>query len=199
MNSAIGNRQSAIGNRQSAIRNHKGVFRMARREEREGGIGIDLGFGDLFKGIGNFVDLISKMAEEGRGEVSETREFAGKGKLKDLKGVYGFSVKFGVGGAPTVQSFGNVKGTEKGPTVEEVREPIVDVFDEEKQIRVIAEMPGVEQEGIKVDLKDDILTINAESGDRKYSKEVLLPAKVVPDALSYSHKNGILEIKLSKE
>ena len=168
-------------------------------EERKEGISIDLGFGDLFKGIGNFIDLISKMAEEGKSEVSGTREFAGKGKLKDLKGVYGFSVKSGIGGAPTVESFGNVRETEKGPAVEEVREPIVDVFDEEKEIRVIAELPGVGQEDIKVDLKDDILTIGAESGDRKYSKEVLLPAKVVPDSLSHAYKNGMLEIKLSKE
>ncbi len=172
---------------------------MARHEKKEEGMRIDLGFGDLFKGIGNFVELISKMAEEGKGGVSQTREFAGKGKLRDLKGVYGFSVKFGVGGTPTVESFGNVRGTDKGPTVEEVREPMVDVFDEEKEVRVIAEMPGVEQECIKIDLKDDILTINAESGDRKYNKEVLLPAKVAPDSLSYSYKNGILEIKLSKE
>jgi HSP20 family protein len=103
-----------------------------------------------------------------------------------------------VGGKPIVESFGNVKKTPEGPKVEEEREPLTDVFDEDQEIRIYAEMPGVNQEDIKVDLKEDILDISAQTGDRKYHKEVLLPAKVKADTMTFSYTNGILEIKVKK-
>jgi len=161
-------------------------------------IKIDLGFGNIFKGLGNFIDLISDLAEKGEGLIEKSGEFTGEGKLKDLKGVYGFSVKMGVGGTPEVEPFGNIKKTEQGPVVEEVREPMIDVFDEEDSIRIIAELPGVEEKDIKVNLKEDILTIYAENKNRKYNKEILLSSKVKPDSLTQSYKNGILEINVSK-
>jgi len=56
-------------------------------------------------------------------------------------------------------------------------------------------MPGVRQEDIKLDLKEDILDISVQSGDRKYHKEVLLPVKALSENLSSFYKNGILEVK----
>ena len=64
--------------------------------------------------------------------------------------------------------------------------------------RFYAEMPGVRKEDIKLDLKEDILDISAQSGDRKYHKEVLLPVKALAENLSSSYKNGILEVKIKK-
>lgn len=173
-----------------------------KREEEEAevdfGIG-KLGFGGLLKGIGNFIDLVSKMAEEGKEEVSRTGEFKIKGMPgKEAKGVYGFTVKMGIGGAPTVEQFGNIRETAKGPVVEEVREPIVDVFDEEDKVLVIAELPGVEETNINLEVKGDVLTISAEDKDRKYSKEVLLPSAVDVDTMKTSYKSGILEIVFPK-
>jgi len=115
-----------------------------------------------------------------------------------MKGVFGFSIKTAVGGKPIVEPFGNIKRTPKGPRVDEEREPITDVFDEKEEVRVYAEMPGVRQEDIKLDLKEDILDISVQSGDRKYHKEILLPAKVKAENLTSSYKNGILEIKIKK-
>jgi HSP20 family protein len=59
-------------------------------------------------------------------------------------------------------------------------------------------MPGVNEEDIKVVLRDDILDISAQSGDRKYHKEVLLPTKVKAETISSSYKNGILEVRIKK-
>ncbi|MDP2940163.1 MAG: Hsp20/alpha crystallin family protein, partial [Candidatus Omnitrophota bacterium] len=56
----------------------------------------------------------------------------------------------------------------------------------------------VSQEDIKLDLKEDILDISVQSGDRKYHKEILLPAKVKPETLESSYKNGILEVRIKK-
>lgn len=170
--------------------------------KKDDGFDIDFGIGKLslgglFKGIENLVDLAAKLKESG-GEINKEGEID-LGNLKEgMKGIFGFSVKTAVGGKPVVESFGNVKKTPKGPTVEEEREPITDVFDEDQEIRIYAEMPGVNQEDINLDLKDDILDISAQTEDRKYHKEILLPAKVQAETMSSSYNNGILEIKVKK-
>lgn len=161
-------------------------------------INIDLGLGGLFKGLGNLVDLVSELSEKGQIIKEKTQEFSGEGALKDLKGVYGFSFKMGTGGQPEVQSFGNVKKSNDGPVVDEVREPMTDLFEEAKEIQVIAEMPGIDEKDVKLDLQDDVLIIDAVHPKRKFHKEIVLPAKVKAETLAYSLKNGILEIKMDK-
>lgn len=174
------------------------VDKEVKDKKKEPGIHLDIGFGNLFKGIGNFFDLVSDMAEKGQEFMEKTGEFQGEGPMKDVKGVYGFSVKMGIGGQPTVEPFGNVKSSPKGPVVDETLEPIVDVFEENGEIQVVAEMPGVEEENIDVEVKGDILTIFAGGKRKKYRKEVLLPSQVEPEALSRSSRNGILELRFKK-
>jgi HSP20 family protein len=173
-----------------------------RRDEEDGGLNIDFGvgklsLGGLLKGIENLVDLAAKLKQEG-GEINKESEIDLSHLKEGMKGVFGFSVKTAVGGKPVVESFGNVKKTSKGPVVEEIREPITDVFDEDKEIRVYAEMPGVSKEDIKLDLTEDILDISAQTGDRKYHKEILLPAKVKTETMTSSYNNGILEVRVKK-
>jgi len=165
--------------------------------KRKAGGEFEFGFGSLFKGIGNLFDLVSRMTEEGEEEYTRTGEIRGLGDK--AKGVYGFSVKMGLGGKPVIEQFGNIKATEKGAVVAEVREPIVDVFDEGDKLVVIAELPGVEESDIHLEAKDDILDLSAEAEGRKYSKEVLLPSPVDADSMESSYKSGILEIKLRKK
>lgn len=168
-----------------------------RRGERppSGEINIDLRFGELFKGLGNFMELLGEMSQEGQSEMSRTGEIKSP---SGLRGVYGFTVKTGLGGVPVVERFGNIRPTERGPQVSEVREPLVDVFDEGDHILVVAELPGVAEDDIRIEVKDDILNLSAEGHDRKYAKEVLLSAMVDPASLRRSYKSGILEIHLSK-
>lgn len=164
-----------------------------RKEPREE---IEFSLGGLFKGLGGLFDLVSKMAEEGKEEYSRSGEVEALGGK--MKGVYGFSIKMGLGGKPVIEQFGNIRATEEGTVVAEVREPLVDVLDEGERVVVIAELPGVEEKDIHLEVKDDILELTAEASDRKYSKEVLLPSPVDADSIESSYKNGILEIKLRK-
>ena len=162
------------------------------------GIGkLSVGLGGLLDGIGNLVDLAAKLKDAG-GEISKEGEIDLSHLKKGMKGVFGFSVKTAVGGKPIVESFGNVKKTPAGPTVEEETQPITDVFDEEQEVRIYAEMPGINKEDLRLDLKEDILDISAQTGDRKYHKEILLPAKVKADTMSSSYNNGILEVRVKK-
>ncbi len=169
---------------------------MAGKEEKDEieidfGIG-KIGFGGLFKGLGNLIDLASKLNEEGiekKGEI--------KGLPKGAKGVYGFSIRT-LAGKPVIESFGNIRETAKGPVVEEVREPIIDIFDEKDRILVIAELPGVSEDEIKIEIAGDILNLVASDKERKYAKELLLPSKVKPESMKTTYRNGILEITLEK-
>ncbi|MBI5286542.1 MAG: Hsp20/alpha crystallin family protein, partial [Deltaproteobacteria bacterium] len=120
-----------------------------------------------------------------------------KGLGKEVKGVYGFTIRT-LAGEPIIESFGNIKETPKGPVVDEVREPIVDIFDEKDHIMVVAELPGVNEEEIKIEVKDDILNLTAKGRVRKYSKEVLLPSPVDKSTLTSTYKNGVLEVKVKK-
>ena len=167
------------------------------KKKKEEEIGFDFGIGGLFKGIEKLIDLAADLKEAG-GEIKKEGEIDLSHLKKGMKGVFGFSVKTMTGGKTVVEPFGNVKKTPKGPIVEEEREPIIDVFDEKDEIRVYAEMPGVNEEAISLELKGDILELKAVSKDRKYYKEVLLPAKVKPETLTRSYKNGILEVRIHK-
>jgi HSP20 family protein len=115
-----------------------------------------------------------------------------------MKGVYGFTINTTGGGSPKVETFGNIKKTPEGPKVDQEREPITDIFDEENEIVVIAEMPGIEETDLQIDLKEDILEIMASSKSRTYRKELLLPSKMTISNLSHKFTNGILEIKIKK-
>lgn len=149
--------------------------------------------GEIFKGLGSFVELLADMEKKGQEEVKKTGEI----KLPGGRAMYGFSVKIG-GLGHKIEHFGNiVRETEKGPVVEEAREPFVDVFEEAEQLEVIAELPGIEEKDISFEIKDDVLVINAEGDGRKYSKEVLLPCKAA--VLKTAYKNGVFKLTLKKE
>jgi HSP20 family molecular chaperone IbpA len=78
------------------------------------------------------------------------------------------------------------------------REPIVDVFEEGDHITVMAELPGVNEDEIKLEIENDILVINTGTSTRKYCKKIELPSPVEKDAVESSYKNGILKVKLRK-
>jgi HSP20 family protein len=176
------------------------VKKKEKKEDEDLDIDFEIGklsLGGLFKGIEKLVDLAADLKDDD-GEIKKEGEIDLSHLKEGMKGVFGFSIKTAVGGKPIVEPFGNIKKTPKGPTVEEEREPITDVFDEEDEVRVYAEMPGVNEEDIKVDLREDILDISAQSGERKYHKEVLLPVQVKKEGLSYTYKNGVLEVRIKK-
>lgn len=166
-----------------------------KESESEFDFGI-LGLGGLFKGIDKLVDLAGKLKEEG--EIRKEGTIDLEHLKKGMKGVYGFTIKSAVGGSPKVETFGNIKKTPEGPKVDEEREPITDVFDEQDELVIIAEMPGTAENEISIELREDILEISAAGKNRKYHKELLLPVKVEKENLVSAYNNGILEIRIKK-
>jgi HSP20 family protein len=159
-------------------------------------VGAEGGLGGIFRSLGGFLELLSDLSEQEDGEITRSGEL---GNGKGVKAVYGVSVRMGVGGKPQVEHFGNVKDLGHGAAVvEETREPLVDVFDEEGYVLLIAELPGVASADIHFEVEGDVLTLSAEKGERKYRKEVLLPTPVQQEGATPSFRNGVFELKLKK-
>ena len=116
--------------------------------------------------------------------------------------VYGYSVTVGPDGKPKVTEFGNLnpQTSTRTPRLdpEEKREPLADVIPGENEVRVIVELPGVVKKDIKLSGTVDKLTISVDSPERKYYKEVKLPAKVDVKQAKSKYKNGVLDITVPK-
>jgi HSP20 family protein len=92
--------------------------------------------------------------------------------------------------------------------------PAVDLYEKDDHYMIKAELPGVDKNDIKIDLKDRLLTL---SGERSYDNEVkeenyyrrersygrfqrafTLPADVDSDKIKAEFKDGVLEIAVPK-
>lgn len=117
--------------------------------------------------------------------------------------VYGYSMTIGPDGKPQVREFGNIKpGGKLGRPelqIKEEREPLIETFTTDGEVKVIAELPGVEKDDIKLHGTETSLSISVDIPSHKYFKEVDLPAKVDPKNARSTYKNGILEVTLPKK
>ncbi len=156
--------------------------------------------GGFLGGLTNLIEKLGDLAEKGK-DLQELKQFGDPG---GIQGVYSFRVRTAQGGEQSggvkVEPFGHVRKDERmgQATVQEVMEPLVDVFEEPDHLLVVAELPGVGPEDVKLELSDDVLIIAAERKTKRYRKEVLLPASFASESMSNSCRNGVLEVKLAR-
>jgi HSP20 family protein len=81
----------------------------------------------------------------------------------------------------------------------EVLEPVTDIFDEPSEIVLLFELPGVERKDIRCVLDGDILLLEAKAGERLYRKEMLIEDKLATGSPHLNLRNGVLEVRLSKQ
>lgn len=159
-------------------------------------------FGRILSGLTDIAEKLNELSEKGE-TVSKKGGFTFPSKEGGVKGVYGFSLKTGLGGKDDeirVEPFGNIRKDKKTgeAVVQEIHEPLIDVFEDEDATTLIAEMPGVGPDDIKIDIRDDVLTISAQKGPKKYQKEVLLNHFPVKDKIKVTCNNGIVTIRCEK-
>jgi HSP20 family molecular chaperone IbpA len=77
-------------------------------------------------------------------------------------------------------------------------QPLIDIFQEDTYVTVVAQIAGFNKETLKIDVKDQKLTLQAKAKDRKYYKTLNLPKEVKPNIHHTTYKNGVLQIKLQK-
>lgn len=112
--------------------------------------------------------------------------------------VYGYSVKIGPDGKPEIRKFGNIDAFPNilggGLSVREEREPLVDVIKGKGEMRVVAELPGVNKEDLRLTADESSVTIESSAGEHRYQKHIDLPDAVDPKTAKSSYKNGVLEV-----
>ncbi len=95
------------------------------------------------------------------------------------------------------------------------RTPRMDVYEEEGEVVVEAELPGIQAKDIDVNVKDNMLTVKAEKKEEKeekgkgyyrremsrgfYSRAVALPVAVEGEKASAKCKDGVLTVRVPKK
>ncbi len=156
--------------------------------------------GGILGGFGGLIEKLGELAEAGE-EFSQSREF--KDASGKIHGVYGINVKTALGeGGQTelkIEPFGNVRrDSEKGPKDDDVREPLVDVYEEDDHVLVLIELPGVAKENVHLTATEGRLELSAERGTTTYRKEVDLPKKCLAENMSWECGNGILQVRFNR-
>ena len=158
-----------------------------------------LGFNDdFFSDFDEIEEMMRKMLEQHFGGF-EGFEPPGKGG----QNVYGFTLSFGPEGKKEFKEFGNAPRAGGARQVQkqnkEQSDLLVDVIDDKDSVRVIAELPGVDEKHLNLKAFPKQLSIRVNDPQRFFAKTIALPAEVLWDSIQHNLKNGILEVMLKKK
>ena len=161
-------------------------------------------FSDSFKNMEKRIpkDLVKEYERSERENVREVGPI-----------VYGYSMTIGPDGKPKIRKFGNVKspfssgdgffGSGKEFFEQSLfsaeREPLIDVSSTEKEVRIVAEMPGINKQNIRIDAYDNYVEIKSDDPNRKYHKKIEVQDDIDLESARSSYNNGILEIIFKKK
>lgn len=74
----------------------------------------------------------------------------------------------------------------------------VDVLENEDEIRVVADLPGVSREDIDLRCDGQVLSITAGGEHREYRERIRLPGRVDEETGGAKYNNGILEVRFTR-
>jgi len=156
------------------------------------------------KGLAGLINDLSKLAE--KSQTYQKRVNFGKRGVVDfrvssrpIKGSYTTKPKSRLKISKPKSKTPPTRTPKPLPTASiEEKQPIVDVFEEEDHIKVMAEVPGVEEKDIKLHVKNNLLIISVDTSEKKYYKEVKLPTSVKKNSVESTYRNGVLEVKVRK-
>lgn len=111
------------------------------------------------------------------------------------------------------EAFGNFQ-PEDGSTITAAWYPACDVFEDKESVKIVAEVPGVRPEDVKISLENNLLTIRGEKKqeaeerservhryERSYGafeRSFALPSTVDADKIQASYANGVLTVTVPK-
>ncbi len=98
--------------------------------------------------------------------------------------------------------------------LQKTRKAIVDMTQDEKNITIVAELPGLNKDNVNLKVTEDSIEITAENKNEdeikeenwirrersytKYYRKLKLPNKVIAEKASAKYKNGVLELTIPK-
>ncbi len=183
----------------------------AREEARSVSEGVLNSVGDLIPGLGGLIKGLKKsdafkeklalIDEEVERRIEETPL---KRTDSDMGGAFARAPSRPPSGIPPSVARRGTRSrkhfdtftAEHAPMDKGERDVLVDIFEEKKKIRVIAELPGVSEEDIRLDLNAETLTMSASRGNHNYRKDIKLP-RACESITGKIYNNGILEVILS--
>ena len=141
---------------------------------------------DFFEDFGSeLFDNLEEMIEALLEEMGESVPF-----------VYGFSIIRRPGEDPELREFGNVSEDsqdEDNLFSSEIQDPLIDIFENEEIVHVLAEFPEIGKEDLLLHATAQNLEIRI-LGSSEYSEDVELPVRVDPKSAKATYKNGVLEV-----
>jgi HSP20 family molecular chaperone IbpA len=173
---------------------------------------FDANFDEIFENFGLFNSKsMKKIQEEIDAMLKEvdSDELKGTWKTKEINepGMKGWIFIRSFGSDEALEPFDPLKPQKKRPVPErpfdlsknkreETREPLTDVFEEEKATKIYLELPGEEKEDIQLKANEGSLEVKA----KNFYKKIDLPNdNVSTEEMTSDYRNGVLTITLPKK
>ena len=78
----------------------------------------------------------------------------------------------------------------------EIREPLTDVFEDDKTVKIYVELPGEERDDIQLNVTESRVEVKA----KKFYKGIEIPTENIDvEKTSSKYKNGVLEVTIPKK
>lgn len=171
-------------------------------------------FGDFDAFSSNFVKRIQRMMSE-IDKATKNGDVRGKWEIKqiDRPGVKGYSIQGRFGSDQPLEPldpfspFEPLNPMRRRPAprrpfevpesaLKETREPLTDIFEEEKAIKIYVEVPGEEKDDIQL----NVTAGKVEVKTKKFYKMIDLPTDNIDiEKASSKYKNGVLEVTIPKK
>ena len=165
-----------------------------REEEESITEGILKGIGKMIPGLGGLTESLKKSPafKEKLKEVDKEVKRKIRETPLERTGRRPSQIPRGMPSSTKGRAF---KGKPSPPPVPQERP--VDIFDEKDYLKIIAEIPGVDENDINLNLQGDKLTISTDIPKRRYHQELKLPC-APKGKIEKIYRNGILEVKIQK-
>ena len=171
-------------------------------------------FGDFDAFSSNFVKRIQRMLSE-IDKATKNGDVRGKWEIKqiDRPGVKGYSIQGRFGSDQPLEPldpfspFEPLNPMRRRPApkrpfevpesaLKETREPLMDIFEEEKAIKIYVEVPGEEKDDIQLNVTAGKVEVKA----KRFYKMIDLPTDNIDvEKASSKYKNGVLEVTIPKK
>ncbi len=165
----------------------------------------DLGFnfGGFLGKLGSVMEKLVDLAETGQ-TLSQDRRAQGprpagqtprRLRLLHQDGIWATRASGKSRSSPSATSAGESSGE---TVVEDVREPLVDVHEEEDHVLVLAEIPGVSKKDVQLELAERPLDDPRPAGREAISQGSRPAGQFLPEKMHWECTNGILKIRLER-
>jgi len=76
--------------------------------------------------------------------------------------------------------------------------PPVDILENEHELLIVADMPGVDPEKIQLDVQAPDFKLEAQTGETTYVRSFHVEERIDPEKVSADYRNGVLTVRLPK-